>query len=89
MNHNRLFQIILDFIDEYELPSDASISTFSRYPDYVSVGVIVRGRNDAQDTISDQLLWETDSHGITTARIVFDGVDFTVQIHETDEQVAA
>ncbi len=86
MNHNRLFQIILDFVDEYELPSDAPISA---YPEYGFVTVMVPGRGDDPDIISDQLLWETGSNGITTARITFDGIDFTVQIHETDEQVAA
>lgn len=86
MNHNRLFQIILDFIDEYALPSDASIFA---HPEYESATVMISGRNDDTDAISDQLLWKTSQDGITTARIVFDGVDFTVQIHETDEQVAA
>ena len=88
MNYIRLFEIILDFIHEYDLPQPMSVNAFLGDDDYNAVTLMMNGRNDAPTDVSAEFLWETGDNGITTADVLFDGVHVTVQIFENNEEAA-
>src|SRR5699024_6556520 len=47
MNYARLFETILEFIHEYDLPQPMSVNAFLGDDDYNAVTLMMNGRNDA------------------------------------------
>lgn len=88
MNYIRLFEIILDFIHEYGLPKPRSITSYNGREGYVTVSLLIDGRNEAPEEVSGEFLWEHHDNGIVSTEIIFDGVRITVQVFENDEEAA-
>lgn len=88
MNYPRLFEIILEFIYEYDLPKPRSITSYIGDEDYAQVSLLIDGRNDAPTGVSAEFLWNHHNNNIVTADVLFDGVYMTVQIYENNEVTA-
>lgn len=89
MNYARLFETILEFIHEYDLPKPRSINTYVGEEDYAAASLLIDGRNDAPTGVSAEFLWNHRDNGIVTAEVLFDGVHMTVQIYENNDEEAA
>ena len=84
MNYARLFETILEFIHEYDLPQPMSVNAFLGDDDYNAVTLMMNGLNDAPTGVSSEFLWEHHDNDIVTANIIYDGADITIQIYDED-----
>ena len=84
MKYARLFETILEFIHEYDLPQPMSVNVFLGDDDYNAVTLMMNGRNDAPTGVSAEFLWEHHDNNIVTANIIYDGANITIQIYDED-----
>lgn len=81
------FDSVLSFCDEYRIKPR---STYMNHdPHYPSVTLMVDGDPSNPSPIHDELFWQTDIGGITYAKLVFDGIDYTIQIFSPETREGA